>query len=114
MKSPSSATILACRLAVIRPLPPGEYDGPHAARCLATLSTRVASIASAVRKLVEHGCNVELSARQRKRLDSLRKRADDLLHPYGLKLDNPWGLCHYACPIDGGDRLSESDCIFLA
>jgi hypothetical protein len=57
---------------------------------------------------------VELTSRQEKRLESLRKRANDMLRPYGLKLDNPWGLCCYACPIVSDDRLSESNCTFLA
>jgi hypothetical protein len=72
------------------------------------------TIATQIRRLVEAGCNAELTSRQSKRLDSLRKRADETLRPYGLKLDNPWGLCHYACPIVSDDRLSESACTFLA
>ena len=109
MKSPAPATILALHLANIA-LAKGEV---HDIGPLAQTATRVVSIAIATRRLVEHSCNVELSARQEKLLESLRQRADDLLRPYGLELCHPWGLCHYACPIDQ-DGLSESSCVFLA
>jgi hypothetical protein len=109
MKSPAPATILALHLANIA-LAKHEI---HGIEPIAWTATRIVTIAIAVRKLVEHGCNVELTIRQEKRLESLRKRADALLQPYGLELANPWGLCHYACPI-GHDGRSESSCTFLA
>jgi hypothetical protein len=109
MKYPAPATILALHLANIASAK-GEI---HGIAPLANIATRVATIAGQVRRLVEHSCNVELTSRPEKRLESLRKRADALLQPYGLELANPWGLCHYACPI-GHDGGSESACIFLA
>ncbi len=110
MKSPAPATILALHLANIASAN-GEI---HGIEPIAWTATRVVSIAIAVRRLVEAGCNAELTTRQEKRLESLRKRADELLRPYGLELANPWGLCHYACPLQHNGRLRESDCTFLA
>jgi hypothetical protein len=106
MKNPAPTTLLALKLST---LPAGTMD---LRRC-AWDATRVVAIAIAVRRLVEASCNVELTSRQEKRLGSLRKRAAALLQPYGMELANPWGLCHYACPI-GHDGRSESSCIFLA
>jgi hypothetical protein len=113
MKNPAPATILALKLA--------DYAHTHAVDAvhrhngkLALDATRAVAIAAQVRWLVEAGCNAELTDRQSKRLDSLRKRANEILLPYTMKLDNPWGLCHYAVPLVSDDRLSESDCTFLA
>lgn len=112
MKSPARATILALVLS--------DYARTHAADAaqrdsgsIASDATRAVAIAAQVRRLVEHSCNVELTSRQEKRLESLRRRADELLKPYGLCLANPWGLCFYATPIDH-DGCSETGCTFLA
>lgn len=111
MKNPHPATILALHLANAM-LKKGEVHGVYP---LAMTATRICAIATQVRRLVEHSCNVELTSRQASRLASLRKRANDLLKPYNMTMDNPWGLCHYACPLKcNQDYLSESDCIFLA
>lgn len=79
----------------------------------ALTATRVVSIATAVRRLVEHSCNVELTSRQEKRFESLCKRANDLLYHYGMRLDNPWGSRFYAVPLSH-DRSSKSNCTLLA
>lgn len=110
--TPSSSTILALALS--------DYVHTHAVDVsyrqngkIAYDATLVVTIAASVRRIVELACNTELTSRQEKRKESLRKRANAILLHYGLKLDNPWGLCHYACPI-GHDGGSESSCIFLA
>lgn len=116
MKSPHPSTTLALVLKEraprgAKPLAgqaPEYHDGK-----LAIDATRVVTIARSVRALVERSCNAELTARDDRRLASLRKRADDLLHPYNLKLRNPWGLCFYAVPLDHDD-CSETGCTFLA
>ena len=112
MKSPTPATILALVLSDYAHTHAVDASNRHNGK-LAHDATRAVAIAGQIRRLVEAGCNAELNPRQSKRLDSLRKRADDILRPYGLNLDNPWGLCHYACPI-GQDGRSVSSCVFLA
>jgi hypothetical protein len=109
MKDPHPSVLLALALADIA-LAKHEV---HGSGPIASIATRVVSIAAAVRRLVEHGCNVELTSAQTKRLVSLRTRADALLRPYEMSLDNPWGLCFYAVPLNH-DGCSESSCIFLA
>ena len=112
MKHPHPATELALVLS--------DYAHTHAVdavyRChgkLAMDATRIVAIAAQVRKLGEASCNAELTARQTKRMESLEARANALLAPYGLKLDNPWGLCRYAVPLNHDGR-SQTGCTFLA
>jgi hypothetical protein len=114
MKCPAPATLLAVKLAYIHAQINPHGDPSECQRVSAVIATRVATIAGQIRKLAEHGCNAELTPRQSKRKDSLHQRCNDMLYPYGMCLDNPWGLCHYACPLQHNDRLSESDCTFLA
>ena len=88
----------------------GEVHGAHP---LAHIASKVCTLATSIRRLTEHSCNVELTTRQELRREHMRNRADAYLRPYGMMLRNPWGLCFYAVPLshDGG---SESGCIFLA
>lgn len=110
MRQPSPETFLALKLADIA-LSKSEI---HGYQPLAMTACRVVSIAKSYRKLVKHGCNYPLTGRQDKRLESLQRRADDLLHPYGLELAHPWGLCMYAIPLGSDGMHGESNCTFLA
>lgn len=107
MKDPLPETCLADKLtrldcASVKPL-----------GCSPVVATRVCALARIVRNLIEASCNYELSSRQQSRLASARRRADELLKPYGLMLDNPWGLCQYALPI-GADGSTRNEATFLA
>jgi hypothetical protein len=108
MKNPNPETMLTLALCEIR---------QRRAECIGTSvacdATRAVALAQQVRRLVESSCNVELTSRQDKRLESLKARADDVLRIYGLKLDNPWGLCFYAVPV-GHDGRTQHTCTFLA
>jgi len=108
MKIPHPSTTLALVLKDRAAHAPEYHDDK-----LTIDATRIVTVARSVRALVERSCNAELTAREDNRLASLRKRADDLLHPYSLKLRNPWGLCFYAVPLDHDD-CSETGCTFLS
>jgi len=97
MRSPSPETLLALYMRrcadAIQPASPAFHDGR-----IANDAARVIALAQADRKLGEASCNAELTSRQQKRQESLQQRAFMILTPYGLKMDNPWGLCRYASP----------------
>ena len=103
---PSTETELAVKLCEI-------LTKRNLAGNVAFTAAKVCAYARAIRKLTEQGCNVELTKRQESRRLSLKVKANEELAVYGLELDNPWGLCFYACPI-GHDGSTQSDCTFLA
>lgn len=108
-------TNLALRLSTVRPIPSDRFARDHALACIATLAHNVTRYATQARRLREAGCNAELTSRKQKTLDRADAGADDLLRPYGYRMGNPWGLCHYAIPLEcNDDYLSEGECVFLA
>ena len=108
MRTPSPTTYLALELA--KRMKTKAFSGDWE---IASDTTRAVSIAGKVRRLVELGCNRQLLPREDARRTLLKKRADAILKPYGLRLGNPWGLCFYALPI-GHDCSSQNGCIYLA
>jgi hypothetical protein len=102
MKDPTNESCLSAMLAII------GHTMPQSPGCAPVVATRVCAIARSYRRLNEAGCNRELSASEERKMGSLAKRADTLLAPYGLKIDNPYGLCMYVGPI-GKDWLSLSE-----
>lgn len=107
MRQPSNETILALALSAKAPASREFHPGR-----IAIDAVRVVSLARAHRRLGELSCNRELTDREAKRSDSLQSRADAILKPYGLCMDHPWGLVHYAMPI-GADGSSSTDCVAL-
>ena len=81
--------------------------------CAPLVATRVCALARIYRKLLVLGCNRELTEREERKKDSTARRATELLAPYGLHLDHPWGLNCYALPI-GADGHSSSDAVQVA
>jgi hypothetical protein len=107
MKAPTNETCLSAVLAII------GHTLPQSPGCAPVVATRVCALARSYRRLNEARCNRELSALEDRKMESLAKRADALLAPYGLTMDNPWGLCMYAMPI-GADGTSHRQCMVLA
>lgn len=112
MRQPSPETILALAMRSFTTARGGAISTLLDHR-LALDATRVVALAKRDRRLGELSCNQELTPRQEKDRDSVQMRANTLLAVYGMKMDNPWGLCRYAMPI-GSDGCSSSDAIFLA
>lgn len=107
MKDPTYESCLSAMLAII------GHAMPKSPGCAPVVATRVCALARSYRRLNEARCNRELSAQEERKMESLAKRADALLAPYGLKMDNPWGLCMYALPINS-DGSSSRDAVVMA
>jgi hypothetical protein len=93
MKQPSHECTLTEELCSI------DYSLPTSPGCAPVVATRVCALARTYRKLNETQCNRELTDRETHKMESVQRRADDLLRPYGLCMGNPYGLVMYALPI---------------
>jgi hypothetical protein len=107
MKQPSHECTLTEKLCII------DYSLPTSPGSAAVVATRVCALARTYRKLNVARCNRELTDRETHKMESVQRRADDLLRPYGLCMDHPYGLCMYALPI-GNDCRSSSQMTVIA
>ena len=101
MKDPTPESCMSAKLAII------GHNMPQSPGCALVVATRVCALARSYRRLNEAGCNRQLTDREEAKKDSLMKRAEALLNPYGLTLDRPYGLCMYVGPI-GKEWCSSS------
>jgi hypothetical protein len=107
MKQPSPESVLTEKLCSI------DYTLTTSPGCAPVVATRVCALARTYRKLNETRCNRELTDRETHKMESTQRRADDLLRPYGLCMDHPYGLVMYALPI-GNDCRSSAQMTVVA